>query len=108
MSILQEKLLCGYIGQKVSHCYNSIVRGSSNEPRCEKTGLWGFRPGPTQTGLYRHRRWKKLESSDIGSRGIELSHTTCSNYKRDTKSLTSASVIRKTDVTLAKETFDGK
>ena len=25
------------------------------EPRCEKTGLWGFRPGPTQTGLYRHR-----------------------------------------------------
>ena len=27
-----------------------------NEPRCEKTGLRGFRPGPTQTGLYRHRR----------------------------------------------------
>ena len=27
------------------------------EPRCEKTGLWGFRPGPTQTGLYSHRRW---------------------------------------------------
>ena len=23
-------------------------------PRCEKTGLWGFRPGPTQTGLYSH------------------------------------------------------
>ena len=21
------------------------------EPRCEKTGLRGFRPGPTQTGL---------------------------------------------------------
>ena len=30
---------------------------SSNEPRCEKTGLRGFRPGPTQTGLYSHRRW---------------------------------------------------
>ena len=30
---------------------------SKNEPRCEKTGLWGFRPGPTQTGLYNHRRW---------------------------------------------------
>ena len=29
----------------------------SNEPRCEKTGLWGFRSGPTQTGLYNHRRW---------------------------------------------------
>ena len=28
-----------------------------NEPRCEKTGLWGFRPGPTQTRLYSHRRW---------------------------------------------------
>ena len=27
-----------------------------NEPRCEKTGLRGFRPGPTQTGLYNHRR----------------------------------------------------
>ena len=26
-------------------------------PRCEKTGLRGFRPGPTQTGLYCHRRW---------------------------------------------------
>ena len=23
-----------------------------NEPRREKTGLRGFRPGPTQTGLY--------------------------------------------------------
>ena len=30
------------------------------EPRSEKTGLRGFRPGPTQTGLYSHRRW--LES----------------------------------------------
>ena len=27
------------------------------EPRSEKTGLRGFRPGPTQTGLYSHRRW---------------------------------------------------
>ena len=27
-----------------------------NEPRCEKTGLRGFRPGPTQTGLYSYRR----------------------------------------------------
>ena len=27
------------------------------EPRCEKTGLQGFRPGPTQTGLCSHRRW---------------------------------------------------
>ena len=27
------------------------------EPRSEKTGLRGFRPGPTKTGLYSHRRW---------------------------------------------------
>ena len=27
------------------------------EPRCEKTGLRGFRPGPTQTRLYNHTRW---------------------------------------------------
>ena len=26
------------------------------EPRSEKTGLRGFRPGPTQTGLYSHRK----------------------------------------------------
>ena len=29
----------------------------SHEPCYEKTGLWGFRPGPPQTGLYSHRRW---------------------------------------------------
>ena len=28
-----------------------------NEPRSEKTGLRGFRPGPTQIGLYSHKRW---------------------------------------------------
>ena len=27
-----------------------------NEPRREKTGLRGFRPGPTQTGLYKLRK----------------------------------------------------
>ena len=27
------------------------------EPRCEKTGLRGFRPGATQTRLYKHTRW---------------------------------------------------
>ena len=26
------------------------------EPRSEKTGLGGFRPGPSQTGLYSPRR----------------------------------------------------
>ena len=33
------------------------------EPRFEKTGLRGFRPGPTQTGLYNHKR--QLEISDL-------------------------------------------
>ena len=37
-----------------------------NEPRCEKTGLRGFRPGPTQIGLYSHRRW--LEAGNFGFR----------------------------------------
>ena len=27
------------------------------ESRCGKTGLRGFRPGPTKFGLYGHRRW---------------------------------------------------
>ena len=31
-----------------------------NEPRRKKTGLRGFRPGPTQTGLYKLR--KELEA----------------------------------------------
>ena len=29
----------------------------SNEPRCEQTGIRGFRPGLTQTGLYSHSGW---------------------------------------------------
>ena len=41
--------------QKVKYNYH---KGDyqSIEPRCEKTGLRGFRPGPTQTGLYNNRR----------------------------------------------------
>ena len=31
--------------------------GTLYEPRCEKTGLRGFRPGPTQIGLYSFRIW---------------------------------------------------
>ena len=37
-----------------------------NEPRSEKTGLRGFRPGPTQTGLGNHRRL--LETRNFGFR----------------------------------------
>ena len=34
-----------------------LVRHCTFEPRSEKNGLRGFRPGPTQTGLYNHTRW---------------------------------------------------
>ena len=37
-----------------------IFEQNTNEPRREKTGLRGFRPGPTQTGLYKLR--KELEA----------------------------------------------
>ena len=36
-----------------SHCAGPLP----NEPCREKTCLRGFRPGPTQTGLYSHRIW---------------------------------------------------
>ena len=36
------------------------------EPRCEKTGLRGFRPGPTQIRLYSNRIW--LEAWNFGFR----------------------------------------
>ena len=34
-----------------------VPRHIRNEPRSEKTGLRGFRPELTQTGLYSHTRW---------------------------------------------------
>ena len=36
--------------------YFTVKTLKINEPRCEKTGLRGFRPGPTQTRLYNHTR----------------------------------------------------
>ena len=41
----------------MTHANNNIRRYTLYEPRCEKTGLRGLRPGPTQTWLYSHRRW---------------------------------------------------
>ena len=48
----------------VKTCYRTshnrttaLERSIINEPRREKTGLRGSRPGPTQTGLYNHTRW---------------------------------------------------
>ena len=51
------------VTKQYSHFVRCLIWGYTvclcviNEPRCEKTGLRGFRPGPTQTGLYSHRRW---------------------------------------------------
>ena len=36
------------------YCYH--VSGATSRETC----LWGFRPGPTQTSLYSHRRWLKV------------------------------------------------
>ena len=44
-------------GMRETNEGGSAARGLINEPRCEKTGLRGFRPGPTQAGLYNYRRW---------------------------------------------------
>ena len=40
--------------------FSEILITFEPEPRREKTGLQGFRPGPTQTGLYKLR--KELEA----------------------------------------------
>ena len=56
------------IGEFLQHVLFQILAGKHcastrylyNEPRREKTGLRGFRPGPTQTGLYKLR--KELEA----------------------------------------------
>ena len=51
---------------KISHmgfntsCLKFGIVLTLSEPRREKTGLRGFRPGPTQTGLYKLR--KELEA----------------------------------------------
>ena len=49
-----------------SRDFHIILFRCKYEPRCEKTGLRDFRPGPTLTRLYSYRRW--LESWDFGFR----------------------------------------
>ena len=56
------------------------------ETRCKKTGFRGFRPGPTQTGLYSHRRW--LEAYNFGFR----KKRDCTIRVAKTKSLISCAV----------------
>ena len=49
------------------------------EPRSEKIGLRGFRPGPTQTGLSNHWRW--LEAWNFGFRKKRAWYYPCSENK---------------------------
>ena len=45
------------LNESMGRQYRAFVRYQfSSAPRPEKTGLRGFRPGPTQTGLYNHTR----------------------------------------------------
>ena len=37
--------------------YDLCAQCEKYEQCCEKTGLLGLRPVPTQTGMYSHRRW---------------------------------------------------
>ena len=62
---LREKL---YGVDYLANCIDSYQQSKPAiyEPLCEKTGLRGFRPGPTQTRLYSHRRW--LDARNFGFR----------------------------------------
>ena len=64
------------------------------KPRRQKTGLRGFRPGPTQTRLGNHRRW--LETWNFGFR--KQRHCTIQVAK--TKALISFGGYREADLRL--------
>ena len=66
------------------------------EPRCEKTGLRGFRSCPTQTGLYNNRRW--LEACKFGLRKLG----DCTIYVAKTKALISCAVTVQVRVRMSK------
>ena len=66
--------------------FSSIDGKFTIEPHCEKTCLWGFQPGPTQTGLYGHRRL--LETLKLGIR----EYRDCTIYVAKTKVLISCVV----------------
>ena len=68
LSLLSKIDCCAVQGTKGKLVIRKIeaIQVGIFEPRCEKTGLRDFRPGPTQTGLYSHRRW--LEACNFGAR----------------------------------------
>ena len=59
------------------------------EPRCEKTGLRGFRLGLTQTRLYDHTRWLEAEYF------VFRKKSQCPIYVAKTKALISFAVTAK-------------
>ena len=65
------------------------------EPRCEKTGLRGFRPGLTPSGLCSHRRW--LVALNFGFR----KKRDCTIRQAKTKALISFAVTAKLICVLA-------
>ena len=83
-------LQCLNLSPIVFHCIDVLMTlFFLYEPRSEKTGLWGFRPGPTQTRLYSHRRW--LEALNFGFR----KKRDCTIYVVKTKALISFAVTAK-------------
>ena len=65
------------------------IRKQTYEPVREKTNNLGFRPGPTQTGLYSHRKW--LEAGNFGFR----KKRDCTIHVAKTKALISFAVTAK-------------
>ena len=75
--------------ESFTNMYNAFTARTVNEPRRQKTGLRGFRPCPTQTGLYSHRRW--LETWNFGFR----KQRDCTIEVAKTKALISFAVTAK-------------
>ena len=73
---------------KIVNLY-SYKNHSIYEPRCEKTGLQGFRPGPIQTRLCNHRRWLVARNFGFGKK------RDCTIYVAKTKALISFAVTAK-------------
>ena len=61
------------VGSENQGQMKNSIQAKTFEPRSEKTGLRGFRPGLTQTGLYSYRRCLEHEILDLARRGIVLS-----------------------------------
>ena len=74
---------------KSTTLWRLIIEQYENEPVREKTNNLGFRPGPTQTGLYSHRKW--LEAGNFGFR----KKRDCTIHVAKTKALISFAVTAK-------------